>query len=210
MVMITIMVVTAICVGVVAVMLERFMVAEASDVERELINIRTHWAKMGQVHYALSRAMGHYDNSAGANNVGICNDSPEPAGTPPDIETDCTDDNARITVLQNYLDEIQTISSNGNLVRRWDYDEFPNDAYYVSVRVVVVEDDDAVDDGDMRFVTQVPTQTQGEDLGNAPLFENFRPRPIHVDICFSINSIACAANATQGRGIAFITQHRIN
>jgi len=208
-VLVTVMVVMAICVGVVAVMLEHFMVAEARDIEREILEIRTHWAMMGHVNYSLSRAMGDYDNSGGANNAGMCNSGTEAPPAPLPIETDCADDSERVGVLQNYLSEIQTVLSNGKQVRFWEYDEFPNSAYFFNVRSEVTDDDGGLD-GRMLITTQVPTQVQGEDLGSAPVFENYRSRALLTEICFSKDGNACTLNETQGRGIAFITQHRIN
>ena len=208
-VLITVMVVIAICVGIVAVMLERYMVTEARDIELEILEIRTHWAMMGHVNYSLSRAMGDYDNSGGGNNTGICNGGTEAPPVPLPIETDCADDNERIGILQTYLSEIQTILSNGNQVRLWAYDEFPTAAYFLNIRSEVTDDDGDLA-GRMLFTTRVPTQVQGEDLGSATVFENYRPRSLLTEICFSNNGSVCTLNEKQGRGFAFITQHRIN
>jgi hypothetical protein len=171
-VMITVMIVMAITMSIVAVLVDQFAVAEVRAVEQTLVRARANWSFYGHLNYALSRAwsLTDPDTTDGADTIGFCDSAT--------TNETCASDADLVTAFNNIFAEMGAVD--------WPY---PN--YTLRTSVPIATDIAPNNDGKIRI--QIGLQKNGnvyDFSGNSLEITRMDIPDMYVELCVLSEAIA--------------------
>ena len=175
--MITVMIVMAVTMSIVAVLVDQFAVAEVRAVEQTLVRARANWSLYGHLNYALSRAwaLTDPDTTDGPDTLGFC-DSATGAET-------CASDADLVTAYNKIFAEMGIVD--------WPY---PN--YTLRTSVPVATDIAPATDGKVRIQLSLTKNGNVYDFsGNGLEITRMEIPDMYVDLCV-LSGATTAPNLT--------------
>jgi hypothetical protein len=168
--MITVMIVMAATMSIVAVLVDQFAVAEVRAVEQTLVRARANWSLYGHLNYALSRAwdLTDPDTTDGADTLGFCDSAT--------TNETCASDADLVTAYNKIFAEMGNVD--------WPY---PN--YTLRTSVPVATDIDLNNDGKIRIQLSLAKNGNLYDFsGNGLEITRLEIPDMYVDLCVLSNA----------------------